>query len=105
RQFTMSKGWEKFFNILTAIAQNSRYLNPRGYAVLHRMHHAYSDTEKDPHTPVTYKNLVPGLFKMMYRTKRIYHEIAYFEKAPEARFDGELPQSRSLTWMGQSWTV
>jgi fatty-acid desaturase len=44
-------GWERFFNVLTAISQNSSYLNPRGYAVLHRMHHAYSDTEGDPHTP------------------------------------------------------
>jgi stearoyl-CoA desaturase (delta-9 desaturase) len=87
RQFTMSRGWEKFFNILTAISQNSSYLNPRGYAVLHRMHHAYSDTEKDPHTPVSYKSLIPGLFKMMYRTKRIYHGIAYFE------------------WMGKSWPM
>ena len=86
RQFTMSKGWERFFNVLTAFAQNSSYLNPRGYAVLHRMHHAYSDTEKDPHTPVRYKGLIPGLFQMMYRTKRIYHSIAYFETTPEARF-------------------
>lgn len=103
RQFTMSKGWERFFNILTALSQNSSYLNPRGYAVLHRMHHAYSDSPKDPHTPVGYGNMVPGLFQMMYKTKRIYHKIAYFEEAPEARFDGTFPQSRFLEWMGKSW--
>ena len=45
KQFTMSRGWELFFNYLTALTQNSSYLNPRGYAILHRMHHAYSDTE------------------------------------------------------------
>jgi stearoyl-CoA desaturase (delta-9 desaturase) len=105
RQFTMSKGWERFFNILTAISQNSSYLNPRGYAVLHRMHHAYSDTEKDPHTPSRYGAMIPGLFAMMWRTKRIYHEIAYYEKAPEARFDGEFPQSRFFEWMGKSWAM
>jgi stearoyl-CoA desaturase (delta-9 desaturase) len=105
RQFTMSKGWERFFNVLTAFAQNSSYLNPRGYAVLHRMHHAYSDTEKDPHTPKRYRAMIPGLFQMMMRTKRIYHEIAYFEKAPEARFDGEFPQSRFFEWMGKSWPM
>ena len=103
RQFTMSRGWEKFFNFLTAISQNSSYLNPRGYAVLHRMHHAYSDTPRDPHTPVGHKNMIPGLFTMMWRTKRIYHEIAYFEKDPEPRFDGEFPRSRLLEWMGKSW--
>jgi stearoyl-CoA desaturase (delta-9 desaturase) len=105
RQFTMSRGWERFFNVLTAVSQNSSYLNPRGYAVLHLMHHAYSDTEKDPHSPRSYKNLVPGLFQMMYRTKRIYHGIAYFEVKPEARFDGEFPQSRFLEWMGKSWAM
>jgi stearoyl-CoA desaturase (delta-9 desaturase) len=105
RQFTMSPGWEKFFNILTAIAQNSSYLNPRGYAILHRMHHAYSDTDRDPHTPIVHKAIIPGLFQMMMRTKRIYHEIAYFEKEPEARFDGQFPQSRLLEWMGKSWTM
>ena len=45
RQFTMSKGAERFFHVLTYIAQGSSYLSPRGYAILHRMHHAYSDTE------------------------------------------------------------
>jgi stearoyl-CoA desaturase (delta-9 desaturase) len=105
RQFTMSPRWERFFNILTAISQNSSYLNPRGYAVLHRMHHAYSDSEKDPHTPVRYKRLIPGLFQMMYRTKRIYHSIAYFETTPEARFEGQVVQSRFLEWMGKSWPM
>jgi len=105
RQFSMSPGWEKFFNILTAIAQNSSYLNPRGYAILHRMHHAYSDTPKDPHSPKDFGPMVPGLFKMMYRTKRIYHELAYFEKAPEPRFDGQFPKSPLLEWMGKSWTM
>ena len=104
-QFTMSKGWETFFNYLTAITQNSSYLNPRGYAVLHRMHHAYSDTPGDPHSPKTYGGIVPGLFKMMYKTKRIYHGIAYRETAPEPRFDGEFPHSRFLDWMGKSWTM
>jgi stearoyl-CoA desaturase (delta-9 desaturase) len=105
RQFTMSRGWERFFNVLTAIAQNSSYLNPRGYAVLHRMHHAYSDGDKDPHSPSRYRSLIPGLFQMMYRTKRIYHAIAYFETTPEARFDGEFPSSRLLQWMGKSWPM
>src|SRR5437016_6437343 len=102
RQFTMSKGWERFFHFLTFVSQNSSYLNPRGYAILHRMHHAYSDTERDPHSPKTYGPVVPGLFRMMMRTKHIYHQIAYYEVAPEARFDGTFPQSRVLEWMGKS---
>src|SRR5262245_50680834 len=94
-----------FFHSLPALSQNSSYLNPRGYAILHRMHHAYSDTDRDPHTPVRYRALIPGLFKMMWRTKAIYHGYAYFEKEPEARFDGTFPQSRIFEWMGKSWLM
>ena len=64
KQFTMSKGWERFFFFLTYLAQGSSFLSPRGYAILHRMHHAYSDTEKDPHSPLFYKNV----FTMMLNT-------------------------------------
>ncbi len=49
--------------------------------------------------------MFPGLFAMMYRTKRIYHEFAYFQKEPEARFDGDFPKSRFLEWMGKSWPM
>ena len=56
RQFTMSKGWERFFHLLTYVTQGSSFLHPRAYAILHRMHHAYSDTEKDPHSPHFYSN-------------------------------------------------
>ncbi len=105
RQFSMSRGWELFFNCLTAVSQNSSYLNPRGYAILHRMHHAYSDTEKDPHSPVGVRGIFPGLFTMMYRTKRVYHELAYYEREPEARFDGIFPRVRLLEWMGKSWLM
>ena len=41
----------------------------------------------------------------MYRTKRIYHSIAYFETTPEARFEGQVVQSRFLEWMGKSWPM
>ena len=105
RQFSMSRGWERFFNVLTALSQNSSYLNPRGYAILHRMHHAYSDDVRDPHSPKDYGPIIPGLFRMMMRTKHIYHQIAYFEVEPEARFDGVFPQSRWLEWMGKSWPM
>jgi stearoyl-CoA desaturase (delta-9 desaturase) len=69
------------------------------------MHHAYSDTEKDPHSPVRYRGIVPGLFRMMYRTKRIHHKIAYCEEAPEARFERDFVQSRFFEWMGKSWPM
>jgi stearoyl-CoA desaturase (delta-9 desaturase) len=42
----MSKFWERFFYLFAYITQGSSYLSPRAYAILHRMHHAYTDTEK-----------------------------------------------------------
>ena len=69
--FTMSKGWERFFHLLTFVAQGSSYLNPRAYAILHREHHAYSDTPKDPHSP----HLYPNLFTMMRHTLTRYQAL------------------------------
>ena len=65
--FTMSKFWERIFYILTFITQGSSFLNPRAYAIMHRMHHAYSDSEDDPHSPHHSKNI----FHMM---KKMYDE-------------------------------
>src|SRR5882757_1979059 len=84
KQFTMSKGWERFFHLCTYVSQGSSFLSPRGYAILHRMHHAYSDTPKDPHSPVQHKNV----FTLMWHTKHIYDSFAYDREQPEARFLG-----------------
>ena len=43
-------------------------MSPRAYAIMHRMHHAYTDTEKDPHSPRYSKNV----YDMMMRTNKIY---------------------------------
>ena len=56
--FTMSRFWEKVFFGFTFITQGSSFLNPRAYAILHRLHHKYSDTEKDPHSPKFSKNII-----------------------------------------------
>jgi len=88
RQFTMSKGWERFFHVFTWAVQGSSYLNPRAYAIMHRMHHAFSDTPKDPHSPVQQRNF----FAMMWRTKEQYEDIKYRRVAVEPRFDGGYPE-------------
>ncbi|MEQ8323847.1 MAG: acyl-CoA desaturase [Vicingaceae bacterium] len=99
QMFTMSKGWEKFFYILSFIFQGSSYLSPRAYAVLHRMHHAYADTEKDPHSPKYDKNF----FAMMMRTKNVYNEI-YHRKVPvEDRFTKNLPAWDAFDRFADNW--
>lgn len=99
KMFLMNKFWERFFYFFTYVTQGSSYLSPRAYAILHRMHHAYSDTEKDPHTPHHTKNV----FTMMMKTKDIYNGFVNDKVTPEARFDGNVPVWRTLESIGDSW--
>lgn len=97
---TMNKFWEKFFHLFTIIAQGPSYLNPYGYAVLHRMHHAWSDTEKDPHSPWHAKNF----FAMMWKTKNIYDKYAHDKEKPDEHFTQQyIPRWKALDSLGQSW--
>jgi stearoyl-CoA desaturase (Delta-9 desaturase) len=99
RMFSMSKGWERFFYLFTYATQGASFLSPRGYGILHRMHHAYSDTPKDPHSPTNHS----GLMAMMLATKKKYDDFAYNRVAPEPRFDGGLPSWPLIDRIGQSW--
>lgn len=107
RMFSMRKGWERFFHLLTYVSQGASYLNPRAYAILHREHHAYSDTAKDPHSPTNHSNVA----SMMWHTKGRYQAYVRGLEKPEARFDGGTPEwplldrfamtrFSSLLWIG-----
>ena len=99
RMVTMSKGWEKFFYVCTYVSQGSSFLSPRAYAILHRMHHAFSDTPKDPHSPANY----PNVMTMMLATKKKYDAFAYHREEPEPRFEGGTPEWPLLDRLSQSW--
>ena len=71
QMYTTGKKTERLFYFLTWLTQGSSYLIPRSYAVLHRMHHVYSDTEKDPHSPHFFKDI----WRMMWHTRTIYNAI------------------------------
>ena len=86
--FTMSKRWERFFFVFAYITQGSSYMSPRAYAIMHRMHHAYTDTDRDPHSP----NFSSNIFSMMWRTKNIYAGIVKGAIVLEDRFTKNLPQ-------------
>ncbi|HEV2482060.1 MAG TPA: acyl-CoA desaturase [Puia sp.] len=85
--FNMSPAWQKAFYILTYVAQGSSYMSPRAYAIMHRMHHAYTDTDKDPHSP----NFSKNVFSMMWRTRNFYDRIYKNEMPIEERFLKNLP--------------
>jgi stearoyl-CoA desaturase (delta-9 desaturase) len=97
--FTMNPFWEKYFFALTWVAQGSSYLSPRAYAILHRMHHAYSDTENDPHSP----HHTDNLFTMMWKTKEIYNNFVYGREKPDPRFDRNYPVWPALERIADNW--
>lgn len=96
KMFTMSKGWERFFYLFTWFMQGSSYLIPRAYAVMHRMHHAYSDTDKDPHSPHFFK----GVFSMMWKTRLIYNGLCNGTFVHDEKFAKNYPQWDSLDKFG-----
>ncbi|MDQ1090133.1 MULTISPECIES: acyl-CoA desaturase [unclassified Siphonobacter] len=90
--FTMSKGWERTFFVLTWIFQGSNYLSAYAYGVMHRMHHAYADTENDPHSPM-YSN---GIFDMMLKTAKFYSAIRERRIAVDPKFTANVPDWKSF---------
>lgn len=99
RMFTMSKAWERVMYVAAYLFMGPSFLVPRAYAVLHRMHHAYSDTPKDPHSP----NNHSGVAAMMWATRQTYHGLSHREVEPEAKFDGGYPEWKALDRLSQSW--
>lgn len=95
----MEPFWEKFFYLLLLISQGSSFLNPRAYAILHRMHHAYSDTQKDPHSPHFFKDV----FGMMIATKNMYLAYLLHKIEPEPAFQGNYPEWPLVDRIGDSW--
>lgn len=84
----MSPAWEKVFFVFSYITQGSSYMSARAYAIMHRMHHAYTDTANDPHSPSFDSNM----FTMMWRTRNTYAGILNNRVAVEERFTKNLPE-------------
>jgi stearoyl-CoA desaturase (delta-9 desaturase) len=98
--FSMSKFWERFFYLLAYIGQGSSYISPRVYAIMHRMHHAYTDTDKDPHSPKYDKNV----FAMMWRTRKFTSDQFDGKLVGEERFLKNLPDWKGLDRLAHFWT-
>lgn len=98
QMYTMNKTTERIFYFLTWFFQGSSFLVPRAYGVMHRMHHEYSDTEKDPHSPHFFRDI----FQMMWETKKIYNDFNTGVRTPETRFSENLPTWKALDKFGES---
>ena len=90
--FTMSKRMERLAFVLTWFFQGSSYLSAYGYGVMHRMHHAHTDTENDPHSPSHDANL----FAMMWKTRNTYQDINTMRVDVDQRFTQNVPQWKSF---------
>lgn len=99
KMFLMNPFWEKFFYIFLWVTQGSSYLNPRAYAILHRMHHAYSDTERDPHSPHFFKEV----FSMMKQTRDVYYGLLNHTLVVEEKFEKNIPSHPTLDKWADSW--
>lgn len=101
KMFTLSKFWERFFYLFTFITQGSSFLNPRAYAILHKMHHAYSDTKEDPHSP----HFFTDVWHMTMHTKDVYLNYAKHGVEPEKAFRGNYPEWKFIDKLSDSWLV
>lgn len=99
--FKTHKFWERTFYFCTWFFQGASFLNPRAYAIMHRMHHAHSDTEKDPHSPHFFRDV----FSMMWHTRKIYNDHVSNKTKPEKGFDGKYPEWKSLDKIGDHMAV
>ena len=88
KMFTTGKVREKIFHLLTWMTQGSSYLVPKAYAVMHRMHHAHSDTEEDPHSPHFFKDVIG----MMRHTGKIYNDFVEGKRTAASEFCQDLPE-------------
>jgi len=68
------------------------------YGILHRAHHAYADTEKDPHSPKNYSNF----FSMMWQTRKAFDDVSEKRVEIEERFTKNLPDWRGFDKWGES---
>ena len=72
------------FRVLTWLLTGIR---PRQWVAVHRLHHAYTDTERDPHSP-----LVLGTAKVLFTNAQLYRKAA--KDPATARYARDLPADR-----------
>lgn len=66
---------------------------------MHRMHHEYSDTEHDPHSPHFFKDV----WTMMIQTRKLYNSFLSRKNVPDAKFTEEpLPEWDAMDRVGDN---
>lgn len=98
---SMSKGWEKFFHVMCFITQGSSYISAAAYGMMHRLHHAHTDTEHDPHSPHYSLNA----FHMMWITRNNYINIYKGHTDVASKYRKDLPYWDSFDKIVHTWPM
>ena len=85
RAMTVTPGLTRIFRVVTWITTGIR---PRQWVAVHRKHHAFTDVEGDPHSPV-----LVGFPKVQLFNAVLYRRVAR-NRAEVARYARDLPADR-----------
>ncbi len=97
--FTMSDRWEKVFYIGCFLTQGSSYISAYTYGIMHRMHHANTDTVDDPHSP----HFTPNFFAMMLHTRNSYYNIHIGKTEVGDNYKKDLPNWEAFEKLTHNW--
>lgn len=98
--FKMKPIVEKIFFLLTFIFQGSSFLHPAAYAVMHRKHHKYADTDNDPHSPLVVKNV----FQFNKKTFDEYRDLVRKFKNDKVKIEN-VPRWLLIESLGESMLI
>lgn len=78
-------------------------LDPKGWSVMHRMHHQFSDTPSDPHSPV-YQGVFPLMLGQLHSYNRtlvglLKNEEPFVSYARDLDFDVSYLNRKRLWWV------
>ena len=85
RALRLSPGVQSVCRVLTWLLTGMR---PREWVAVHRKHHAFTDTERDPHSPV-----ILGFAKVQYGNALLYRRVAR-DGVTVSRYARDLPPDR-----------
>lgn len=101
RMFRLGPRMERVFHLATILLQGPSHLEPRAYAILHRLHHAHSDTERDPHSPLRHRSVLG----MMRETLGEYRRAKGRLDPEMERLAAGTPQWPALDRLADTWTA
>jgi stearoyl-CoA desaturase (Delta-9 desaturase) len=99
RLFSMSKEWEKFFYICCFITQGSSYISANAYGIMHRLHHAHTDTLEDPHSPKNNSNP----FALLIQTRNNYFNVYSGKTLIDDKYKKDLPEWKAFDKIAHNW--